>query len=81
MKRIIFRSPFVTKRDREIAASFIWSANAMAETAVKHANGKLEHHKQKLLRLAAVHMEDAAHRLGFRNVSDMNEYYNRHGKF
>ncbi len=80
----IFRSPFVTRRQRSLANSYItlaqfWGAIADCE---KLENGNFISSKyvtyvQKMQKC----MYKAARQLGFRNVHDMDKYLKIHGKF
>jgi hypothetical protein len=81
MKRIIFRSPFVTKRDRTIAKSFIETATTLTEAANVCIEKEDNINATKLIVAATKHWAIAAKRLGFRNIKDMDEYFERHGRF
>ena len=81
MKKFIFRNPFVTKRDKEIGYSFIETAKQLAEaadTCLKKNDGV---GATELIVASARHWNLAAKRLGFRNIVDMERYFERHGKF
>jgi hypothetical protein len=81
MKRIIFRSPFVTKRDRTIAKSLIESGITLTEAAIVCIEKGDNINATKLMVVATKHWTIAAKRLGFCNIKDMDEYFERHGRF
>lgn len=77
--RFIFRNPFVTKKDKILAKSYIEMAECLAQSAelAKDENGVPD----ARLVVRAIDMWDkAAKVLGFRNIKDMHDYINIHGK-
>lgn len=84
MKRIIFRNPFVTKKDKTIAASYLRTALIIMETVdrnCKTEDGSYTPEGCELILKATELWEKAAKRFGFRNIKDMDEYKERHGHF
>ena len=80
MKRIIFRNPFVTKRDREVAMNMLNIAErnlTMARTCTLN-DGTLNATGRDFLNGAYKLQDMAAHRLGFRSKEDAEEWANRH---
>lgn len=83
MKRIIFRNPFVTKSDREVAMNMLNIAErnlSIARTCILNSNGTLNAAGEDFLNRAYILQDMAAQRLGFRNKEDAEEWANRHKK-
>lgn len=66
--RIIFRNPFVTKRDKERGSVCIHRANEAITIALR------------AIKQAEENMKLAATYYGFKNANDMLEYVNRGGE-
>ena len=85
MKKIIFRNPFVTKKDKVMAYLFITIAennlNVAERWCKKKEDGTYTDQGSELIIRAIKFWNMAAKRLGFRNMKDMDEYKNRHGRF
>lgn len=83
MKKIIFRRPFVTKKDRAIARDLLLSSETLMDAAEKEVsanNGDVTLNTTVLIQKACDLMNQAAKRLGFRNSYDMYKYKEKHGK-
>lgn len=86
MKKIIFRRPFVTKKDRAIAKDLLLEAESLANAAEREIsahNGAIIPNATVftvLIQTSYNYMNKAARRLGFRNIADMNRYLEVHGK-
>lgn len=81
MKRIIFRNPFVTKRDREVAMNMLSIAERnlnIAQKCMLNSDGTLSAAGKDFLNGAYKLQDMAAHRLGFRSKEDAEEWAIRH---
>ena len=80
MAKIIFRSPFVTNRDRADAKKLIEVSDKLyAASEVWHEHGNATNRRILLIESIKL-LESAARRLGFRNTNDLSEYRKRHGR-
>lgn len=78
MKRLIFRNPFVSKTDKDLAdlyLSIAVNSSALAECSDNSGN------RCDCVITALNCLSKAARLLGFKNVADMHEYKRRHGHF
>lgn len=83
MKKIIFRRPFVTKKNRAIAMTLLSTSKTLLDTADKEIsahNGAVTMNATVLIQRSCGYMNEAARRLGFRNIADMDRYLEIHGK-
>lgn len=81
--KIIFRNPFITKKQRQRGAWHLEAARTLAEGAetMLTISDEVDEHYVKLMQEAVRHWNEAARCLGFRNLVDMNKYYEIHGSF
>ena len=83
MKKIIFRRPFVTKKDRAIAKDLLLTSEKLmneADNEISAHNGAVTLGATVLIQSSCSYMNKAARKLGFRNSYDMNKYLEIHGK-
>ena len=80
MKRIIFRNPFVSKKDKRLALKYMEAAETLAKSADKCIELGDTVSAAKLAIKASKMWKLAVKRLGFRNILDMTEYMDRHGR-
>lgn len=79
MKRIIFRNPFVSKKNKRLALGYMKAAETLAKEADRCIKLEDITNATKLTIRSAEMWKLAAKRLGFRNIVDMAEYLDRHG--
>lgn len=79
MKRIIFRNPFITKKAKKKAESYMQLSNKAMDLAKLAAADSNFVVANNLTVFAFRYANMAARKLGFRNFVDMDTYAKRHG--